>query len=275
MFETKVSFNGWFRWTNLGAAYRQWSFPNGVTVNGIEYLAGAMLRDAGIRPRPLKRFELEAKTAAESTASRVWFSNSERAAARILSFPVPPWPALPDVLPLLEREGASAKVRAQISTIVSSVTAPAVATTTDDEGLAWACSLKLPGFAFYARASVRGSRIKAGDVLRRYTADPCPGLARIPLLVSDYKALRAVAGSIADDFSYCGTSKYFDVSVLEDFARDSRGWHLRRKVWTPALYTLRRVTREPAGEPITASGDEAALFELITQAGGRLAAAPD
>ena len=47
------------------------------------------------------------------------------------------------------------------------------------------------------------------------------------------------------------------------------GWGQRLKVWHSRLAVVRS-SRSPVGEPIAASSDDAALFELIYSTGGTM-----
>ncbi len=56
---------------------------------------------------------------------------------------------------------------------------------------------------------------------------------------------------------------------LYKFLASRQGWGKRLKVWHSHLAVVRS-SRSPVGEPIAASSDESALFELIYSTGGRM-----
>ena len=56
---------------------------------------------------------------------------------------------------------------------------------------------------------------------------------------------------------------------LYGFLKSQKKWGKKLKVWHSRLAVVRS-SRSPVGEPIAASSDESALFELIYSAGGRM-----
>ena len=61
----------------------------------------------------------------------------------------------------------------------------------------------------------------------------------------------------------------WEMEGLYEFLKSSNKWGKKLKVWHSRLAVIRS-RRSPVGEPIAASSDESALFELIYSAGGRM-----
>ncbi|MBX6363520.1 MAG: hypothetical protein IRZ00_06600 [Gemmatimonadetes bacterium] len=124
-----------------------------------------------------------------------------------------------------------------------------------------------------AEVAIPAARIAAGDVLvwvggtrrRPHSRGPARELMR-----DDYEALRLallVHGESA--FEEITPAPSADAHRLSRFLRDRRRWGARRQPWRTDLVHIR-----PAAEreivSIEASSDEAAIFELVYRAGGRL-----
>lgn len=126
------------------------------------------------------------------------------------------------------------------------------------------------GAAYVERGGVAG--LRAGDILVG-TENPAGLPGQITALgLDDYEALR-VATKAGDeeltsltpgrDAEFCGSRS------VEVFVRTKNKWGRSLKVWRPRLFRVRYPV-EVVSSPIQASSDDAALFELLYRAGGRM-----
>lgn len=142
---------------------------------------------------------------------------------------------------------------------------------------------------------IPGTPIEAGDTIlitrRPDTIDPRGRL--VPLTVEHFERIR-------DHYAACGCwiplqrgcYRTFEVSEgghlpivhitprewwhtgyaePEHFFSDRKKWGARRKVQTPLAYVVKPI-RPSAAQPVSASSDAAAIFELLSQVGGRMPA---
>ncbi|MEN8374614.1 MAG: hypothetical protein ABFS34_04135 [Gemmatimonadota bacterium] len=117
--------------------------------------------------------------------------------------------------------------------------------------------------------------VRTGDVLlavRDYDDRP-EGVsgACFPLTLEDYEALRAhydgldFHGRLPLDALWRGAARGGAIRII----RTRQSWGLRRSQWQTRLYVLRGVHASPV-QPIEASSDQHAIFELILESGGRM-----
>ena len=62
----------------------------------------------------------------------------------------------------------------------------------------------------------------------------------------------------------------WELESLYEFLETRQRWGKRLKVWYSRLAVVRARTCSPVSEPIRAPSDEVAVFDLITDSGGRM-----
>ena len=90
------------------------------------------------------------------------------------------------------------------------------------------------------------------------------------LSMDAYASLRdATLDSFDETFTLLAKLYDFGPDDLYKFLGSQNKWGKKLKVWHSRLAVVRS-RRSPVGEPIAASSDESALFELIYSTGGRM-----
>lgn len=130
------------------------------------------------------------------------------------------------------------------------------------------------GRVFFAYEPIAGTNIDSGDlILLRRDLDGLTIRGRVtPLTRGDYEQIKAyLSGNPSDppaDISPFGAVDYYFHS-LERYFGDRRRWGLRAKPWQPRAFVVKPMLPERT-EPIEAASDAAAIFELLSQVGGRM-----
>ena len=91
----------------------------------------------------------------------------------------------------------------------------------------------------------------------------------VPLVGEDLKCRSGLLETYGSHRSMRPENQWESESLYE-FLETRQRWGKRLKVWYSRLAVVRPLRRSPVGVPIEASTDEAALFDLITDSGGRM-----
>ncbi len=111
--------------------------------------------------------------------------------------------------------------------------------------------------------------LRAGDLIV-WTEDRPEKLGGMvaPLTLDHYEALRSLEDDGKDPVTDLAPLKWWD--GVRRFLRDRKRWGRRLTVWQPRLWRVRFPEAEHVSRTITAASDEAAIFELLCQVGGRM-----
>ena len=115
-------------------------------------------------------------------------------------------------------------------------------------------------------------RLEVGDLIVHTWSPPFPEMGgRVRYLtMDDYARLRAATvDSFDETFTLLAKLYDFGADDLYKFLGSPGKWGKKLKVWHSRLAVVRS-SRSPVGEPIAASSDDAALFELIYSTGGKM-----
>jgi hypothetical protein len=129
----------------------------------------------------------------------------------------------------------------------------------------------------YVVKPIAGTSIRPGDVMvadcSRDRLRGVPGSIQ-PVDRGGMEAIRAAWEDAEDDLWEFFTPMlgFHYKDHVARLVRNRTRWGMRAKVWSPKLHIVRFLRPEPVvSHPIAASCDDAALFELLCQVGGRMA----